>query len=224
MDDMWPVVPVDAAETGDRGTVPDGMRVSRNVDKKHARRAVDRKVIVGTADRAFVPPHAQLLAEAERVPEGATLTRAHDHQYASPGVLQLVRSSAWAFSWRLRRDWVPLYPLRWSFGQGNGDGTLFFPGTPRGAGGGPAIGGRHGIPIESIRLKRIRDGREDYEYLRILAERGLRPAAMKLVRRLFGPPAVAMHNTTVDPAALNEARSELVGMITGAMHRPRGAD
>ena len=47
---------------------------------------------------------------------------------------------------------------------GNGEGTLFYPGTP------DRIGGRHEIPIESIRLKLIRDGLEDYEYLVLLEE------------------------------------------------------
>ena len=46
---------------------------------------------------------------------------------------------------------------------GNGDGTLFYPGQPR------RIGGRSDIPIESIRLKLIREGMEDYEYLALLA-------------------------------------------------------
>src|SRR5262249_37674737 len=49
---------------------------------------------------------------------------------------------------------------------GNGDGTLFYPGTParlRGAG---------QLPIESIRLKLVREGLEDYEYLALLAGSG----------------------------------------------------
>jgi hypothetical protein len=45
---------------------------------------------------------------------------------------------------------------------GNGDGTLFYPGLPE------RVGGRSDIPIESIRLKLIREGLEDYEYLRML--------------------------------------------------------
>src|SRR5438552_16738864 len=59
---------------------------------------------------------------------------------------------------------------------GNGDGNLFYPGIPdpaaRSIKGVPAIGGTHDIPIESIRLKRIRDGEEDYEYLNFLAQHG----------------------------------------------------
>jgi hypothetical protein len=46
---------------------------------------------------------------------------------------------------------------------GNGDGTLVFPGRP------DTIGGKSHIPIESIRLKLIREGLEDYEYLILLA-------------------------------------------------------
>ena len=47
---------------------------------------------------------------------------------------------------------------------GNGDGTLFYPGRP------DRIGGRTDIPIESIRLKLIREGMQDYEYLALLAK------------------------------------------------------
>jgi hypothetical protein len=49
---------------------------------------------------------------------------------------------------------------------GNGDGTLFYPGRP------DIVGGATNIPIESIRLKLIREGLEDYEYLEMLAKLG----------------------------------------------------
>jgi hypothetical protein len=111
---------------------------------------------------------------------------------------------------RLPSAWTDQYES-----GGNGDGTLFYPGTPRGGHGRVAIGGHHDIPIESIRLKRIRDGREDYEYLRILAAQGRRAAAMRVVRGLFGPPSVAMHSADVEPLKLNRARSELAAMIAG---------
>jgi hypothetical protein len=45
---------------------------------------------------------------------------------------------------------------------GNGDGTLVYPGRP------DKVGGKNDIPIESIRLKLIREGLEDYEYLTML--------------------------------------------------------
>src|SRR5206468_10330843 len=41
---------------------------------------------------------------------------------------------------------------------GNGDGTLFYPGTPA------KIGGTSHVPIASLRIKLIREGMEDYEY------------------------------------------------------------
>jgi hypothetical protein len=49
---------------------------------------------------------------------------------------------------------------------GNGDGTLFYPGKPE------LIGGTKDIPVESIRLKLIREGIEDYEYMAMLAAQG----------------------------------------------------
>lgn len=45
---------------------------------------------------------------------------------------------------------------------GNGDGYMLYPGTP------DRIGGKTGVPIESVRLKHVRDGYEDFEYLRLL--------------------------------------------------------
>lgn len=69
----------------------------------------------------------------------------------------------------------------WAYG-GNGDGTLFYPGVANLAADSlpsatrgqhtPAIGGAHDIPIESIRLKMLREGMEDYEYLNMLKNLG----------------------------------------------------
>src|SRR5581483_4938305 len=61
---------------------------------------------------------------------------------------------------------------------GNGDGTLFYPGRPR------EIGGTKDIPIESIRLKLIREGLEDYEYLNLLAGMGKREIADRAACRV----------------------------------------
>lgn len=61
---------------------------------------------------------------------------------------------------------------------GNGDGTLFYPGTPTTVSGGSsfAIGpapvagqpAPTNIPIASLRLKMVREGLEDYEYMTML--------------------------------------------------------
>lgn len=48
----------------------------------------------------------------------------------------------------------------------NGDGTLFAPGTVAN------IGGSNPIPLETVRLKRIREGREDYELMKWLSDHG----------------------------------------------------
>ena len=65
---------------------------------------------------------------------------------------------------------------------GNGDGTLFYPGRP------DRIGGRTDIPIESIRLKLIREGMEDYEYLALLAKLDGRQAAGQYADRIVEKP------------------------------------
>lgn len=94
----------------------------------------------------------------------------------------------------------------------NGDGTLFYPGKacPPGTGTG-CIGGATDIPIESIRLKRIRDGREDYEYLRMAADD---PATAPLARStalnlLGGNIDTAAFSTTFSQSALDTARDAL---------------
>jgi hypothetical protein len=87
---------------------------------------------------------------------------------------------------------------QWDF-SGNGDGTLFYPGTPA------RIGGKTHIPVASIRLKMIREGMEDYEYLRALADAGDAEGAREIARQLF-PNA---YSTDVSPEALAAARQAL---------------
>jgi hypothetical protein len=121
---------------------------------------------------------------------------------------------------RLAEAWDPCRPDRdsvaglgclYNYG-GNGDGTLFYPGTP------DRIGGRTDIPIESIRLKRIRDGRSDYEYLRYLSSHGMKAEALSVARDLFPNAAdtdgqASVPGTPEDDAgqaAVDEARRRLV--------------
>jgi hypothetical protein len=82
---------------------------------------------------------------------------------------------------------------------GNGDGTLFYPGTPE------RIGGRTDIPIESIRLKLIREGLEDYEYFHLLAQAGAGAFADRRVERV----AEKTYRWARDPAVLEAARREM---------------
>jgi len=92
---------------------------------------------------------------------------------------------------------------QWDF-HGNGDGTLFYPGTPA------RIGGKNHIPIESIRLKLIRDGMEDYEYLHRLCELGDCALARSVAHALFPAP---FQVTGVSPEAVYAARGTVADRI-----------
>ncbi|HEX2571261.1 MAG TPA: DUF4091 domain-containing protein [Polyangia bacterium] len=98
-------------------------------------------------------------------------------------------------------------PWRTSYRHGgNGDGTLFYPGRPE------VIGGQSHIPIESIRLKRIRDGLEDYEYLHLYEARAGFAAADALARRV----AERTYRFRRDPRRLLDVRHELARRLDAA--------
>jgi len=94
---------------------------------------------------------------------------------------------------------------QWDF-SGNGDGNLFYPGTPS------RIGGKTHIPVASIRVKMIREGMEDFEYLRLLAAAGGGAQAKEIARKLFPHP----YETEVSADALLAAREELAVRILAA--------
>ena len=93
--------------------------------------------------------------------------------------------------------------------SGNGDGTLFYPGRPQ------VIGGTKQIPVESIRLKLIREGLEDYEYLTMLTKiAGYQEVAAGI--------AGLLHNTydyDQNPEKLTAAREWLGREISRRMSR-----
>jgi MYXO-CTERM domain-containing protein len=91
---------------------------------------------------------------------------------------------------------------QWDF-SGNGDGTLFYPGTPA------KIGGTTHVPVASIRLKLIREGMEDYEYLKLLSDAGDDALAREIAAGLFPNP----YSTEVAPAALMAARERIARRI-----------
>ena len=90
---------------------------------------------------------------------------------------------------KLRQSWAP--NGLWYYG-GQGDGTLFYPGIAKAGTGGdasaPIIGGTDDIPIESIRMKEIRDSREDFELLHQLELAGKSAQAQTIAKDLFGSP------------------------------------
>lgn len=97
-------------------------------------------------------------------------------------------------AWKFRIEGELYYSMNEAYGQdndpwaniclfgGNGDGTLFYPGRPN------RIGGQSDIPIESIRLKLIREGMEDYEYLALLAKLNGRQSADRYADRIVKEP------------------------------------
>lgn len=92
---------------------------------------------------------------------------------------------------------------------GNGDGTLFYPGTPA------RIGGKTHVPVESARLRLIREGLEDYEYLRLYERAAGRAAAEALAARI-APRAWQWEH---DGERLLEARREMARAIDAAVAR-----
>jgi MYXO-CTERM domain-containing protein len=86
--------------------------------------------------------------------------------------------------------------------SGSGDGTIFYPGTK------DQIGGTNGIPIESIRMKMIREGMEDYEYLALAAKKDAEKTK-GIADGLFPH----SYESAKDPAALEKARADLFAML-----------
>ena len=95
---------------------------------------------------------------------------------------------------------------------GNGDGTLFYPGRPKN------IGGKSDIPIESIRLKLIREGLEDYEYLVMLSKHEGSDVTARFVNQLVTNAYTFDH----DPAKLYEVRREIGNKLDQSVDGVRG--
>jgi hypothetical protein len=86
---------------------------------------------------------------------------------------------------------------------GNGDGTLYYPGTPA------KIGGTKHIPVESVRLKILRDAMEDYEYLALLKGLGEEAFAQEQVARVV----TNTYTWSKDPTLLLVVRENLAAKI-----------
>ncbi len=101
---------------------------------------------------------------------------------------------------------------------GQGDGTLIYPGkTSR-------IGGATDTVLESIRLKQIREGREDYEYLMHLSKTGRDAAARSIAGHYtgaegpYGSPGGlmgAMYDSSRSQQAYDAARALLETQVAG---------
>jgi hypothetical protein len=120
-------------------------------------------------------------------------------------------------AWKFRMEGELYYAMNEAYGYdtdpwtsvylsgGNGDGTLFYPGRP------DRIGGRTHIPIESIRLKLIREGMEDYEYLALLAKSAGRGAASRYADQIVKE----LYSFESKPEAFLKVRLELGKALNG---------
>ena len=95
---------------------------------------------------------------------------------------------------------------QFAFG-GTGDGTLFYPGTTA------KIGGQTEIPVESLRMKMIRDGMEDYELLNLAKKLGLGDQAKQIAKGVYP----VTYQATTSTAALDSGRAQLAQLILHAM-------
>jgi glycosyl hydrolase family 123 len=124
------------------------------------------------------------------------------------------RISAWV-SWRYGLTgllyWTPWYweeTNPWDdagnytvpWGTYNGNGCLVYPGTD--------VGYAYG-PIPSLRLKALRDGMEDYEYLKLLSDRGQSGAADGEALSI----GTSFSAWNPDPTALEAARERIATQI-----------
>jgi hypothetical protein len=143
--------------------------------------------------------------------------------YMIDGPATLNRAFEWQ-SWRERVSGELYYDTTYAFTRGDawtnqywfgghGDGTLFYPGTPA------KIGGTSHIPIASLRLKMIREGQEDYEYFKLLADAG-DPAMADAEAATLSPHA---YQNESDPAAIDASRHRMalrIEQLTGQTPPP----
>jgi hypothetical protein len=101
---------------------------------------------------------------------------------------------------------------QWAFG-GNGDGTLFYPGTPE------RIGGKHDVPVESLRLVQIARGIADHAYLSLCAELG-DPAISRAEAQAVAP---SMRGFSRDPRAYDRMREHLAARIETLLRERKAA-
>jgi hypothetical protein len=94
------------------------------------------------------------------------------------------------------------WKTQWAF-DGNGDGTLYYPGTPE------QIGGQHHVPIESLRIVQVQRSLQDHAYLSLCAGLGDPRLAMAEAKAI----APSLRGWARDPGAYAAARERLAARI-----------
>ena len=94
------------------------------------------------------------------------------------------------------------WKTQYEFGN-NGDGSIWYPGKPS------VIGGTHDIPVESLRMKMLREGMQDYEYLAMLGKLGDAAFAQTELAKVV----TNAGSFTSDPGVLEQARADMATQI-----------
>ena len=118
-----------------------------------------------------------------------------DYVYGYTGMLY------WCVNFWTRRPWRSVAYRFW--GQHyNGEGILLYPGTTEKVG--------FDGPIASMRLKWIRDGIEDYQYLKTAEKLGI---SQETIKEMISETAQSWEEWTKNPETLLETRKELAETI-----------
>jgi Domain of unknown function (DUF4091) len=107
-------------------------------------------------------------------------------------------------SWQRRDPWKDVRAF-----AGNGDGTFLYPGLPQ------RLGGEHPFPVESIRLKLVRDAIEDRELLELAERSGLGA----LAARLAGDVAPSLRGFAREPSRWVDAHRRLGDALAASFAR-----
>jgi hypothetical protein len=92
---------------------------------------------------------------------------------------------------------------------GDGDGTHFFPGRP------DKIGGAAHIPIETLRLKAIRMGLEDYEIFKYASDRGYSTYVKTQIENAVGNGKYYYTSPQPSNTAMETARNNILSLFGG---------
>ncbi len=120
---------------------------------------------------------------------------------------ELYYDTTYAMSNSSQNAWQTQY----EFGN-NGDGSIWYPGKPS------VIGGVHDVPVESLRMKMLREGMQDYEYLNLLTTLG----DSAFAQTELGKVVTSAGDFTSDPAVLDQARADMATEIEADLARMDG--
>ncbi len=108
------------------------------------------------------------------------------------------------FQYNYTDPWESMYIGMWWV---QGDGTLFYPGTP------DHIGGATDIPIASLRMKYLREAMEDYEYFHLLDDAGYSDWVDDLTRTVAPKSYIWEHDWQKLLDARERAAKKLLGTL-----------